>query len=487
MALDQHMFNSSHSLSPMIYADGYRVEGTSSSSSSSIPERNVGGDALGVLSQQETRDILEILPLDPFGMDSYSEFEIDYRLFFWNNGVIRLRAFPGYTGFKLYMNMNVNVPSVFAPGYASSSSSSHVDSFMTGFDSQTRGFVGGGSSSVSHEEEIISGIPNSDSTSNVDDAFLFFDAMDVIGCWHSKAAVKGSGTSSSSSSSTSDGETQAQLPHPAIEFALRCLGVRDLLSVERVCSSLHSAIKNDPLLWRSIRIESPLHEKITDDVLLQLTNRAQGNLQCLSLEDCTRITDDGLKRVLDSNPRLMKLSVPGCTRLSIDGVVKNIKAFNSMMGTQQGLKYLRVGGLFGVTHAHFEELKLLLGIDSEMPQLTHKPHFFTGTKAYLSLEDDRALDVEMCPRCQNMRLVYDCPTKICQAKEVDDALGCCRACTLCIARCFDCGRCVNGSEYEEMFCLESVCSDCLKQHAKCQEGQDSDLHKPHNMEIIHHG
>ncbi|KAM7267086.1 hypothetical protein ACFE04_009252 [Oxalis oulophora] len=465
MALDQQPMLNSHSLSPMIYADGYRVEG--------IPDRN-GGDGRAAVSQ-ETRDILEILPLDPFGMDSYStmtscQFEIDYSLLFWNNG---LRAFPGYTGFKLYMNF----PSVFAHG---SAINSNVDSLMMGFDSLSRGFVGG--TSVPHEKMIKSNIQNSTSTSNVDDDFLFFenDAMDIVGCRH-EVVVEDSGTSSS----TSDGE--AQLPHPAIEFPLRCLGLRDLLSVERVCNSLRYAIKNDPLLWRSIRIESPLHEKITDDVLLQLTNRAQGNLQCLSLEDCTRITDDGLKRVLDNNPRLMKLSVPGCTRLSIEGVVKNIKAFNSMMGTQQGLKYLRVGGLFGVTHIHFEELKSLLGVDRKMSQLTHKPHFFTGTNAYLSLEDDRALDVEMCPRCQNVRLVYDCPTEVCQAKEVDDALVCCRACTICIARCFDCGKCVNGNEYEEMFCLESVCSDCLKQHAKCQEGQYLDLYEPNNMEIIHHG
>jgi hypothetical protein len=41
---------------------------------------------------------------------------------------------------------------------------------------------------------------------------------------------------------------------------------------------------------------------------LQLTNRAQGNLQCLSLVECPRITDDGLKHVLENNPRLTKVS-----------------------------------------------------------------------------------------------------------------------------------------------------------------------------------
>ncbi|XP_040956581.1 uncharacterized protein [Gossypium hirsutum] len=45
---------------------------------------------------------------------------------------------------------------------------------------------------------------------------------------------------------------------------------------------------------------------ITDDVLLQITGRGQGSLQCLSLVDCQRITDEGLKRVVENNPKLIK-------------------------------------------------------------------------------------------------------------------------------------------------------------------------------------
>jgi hypothetical protein len=97
-------------------------------------------------------------------------------------------------------------------------------------------------------------------------------------------------------------------PHPAFAFALGYLGVRDLLLVETVCRSLRYTVRSDPLLWRSIHIDQPLNEKITEDVLLQLTDRAQGNLQCLSLVKCPRITDDGLKQLLKSNPRLTKVS-----------------------------------------------------------------------------------------------------------------------------------------------------------------------------------
>ncbi|CBI27542.3 unnamed protein product, partial [Vitis vinifera] len=267
-----------------------------------------------------------------------------------------------------------------------------------------------------------------------------------------------------------DGDGAA--PHAAVSFALGYLGLRDLLSVERVCRSLRATVQSDPLLWRSIHVDQPLNERITDDILLQLTRRAQGNLQGLHLVECPRITDDGLKRVLESNPRLTKLCVPGCTRLSIEGVVNMLRAFQST-GTP-GIKHLRIGGLYGVAHKHFEELKLLLGIDIHEQKNAHKPHFYNRGNFYLLGDDDRAIDIETCPRCQNLRLVYDCPADGCQVKE--NAAQVCRACTLCIARCVQCGRCINDGEYEETFCLEWLCSDCFKQQPQCQETSNLCLH-----------
>jgi hypothetical protein len=159
----------------------------------------------------------------------------------------------------------------------------------------------------------------------------------------------------------------------------------------------------------------------------------------------------------------MQLSVPACTRLSIEGIVTSLKAFKAT-GTH-GVKHLRIGGLYGVTQKHFEELMFLLGPDSHIQQNAHKPHFYHRGNLYLSCEDDRAIDIEMCPRCQNLRLIYDCPVEGCQGKEHPSQA--CRACSLCIARCVQCGRCINDSEYEETFCLELLCSDCWKQLLKC--------------------
>ncbi|KAL3526332.1 hypothetical protein ACH5RR_010988 [Cinchona calisaya] len=256
-------------------------------------------------------------------------------------------------------------------------------------------------------------------------------------------------------------------PPDAMFFALGYLGVRDLLSVERVCKSFRHAVQNDPLLWRNFHLSYPLCDKITDGDLLRLTNRAQGSLHTLSIADCLKITDVGLKGVLQMNPGLTKLSVAGCLRLSIEGTLSNLRFFKSV--GSPGIKHLRVGGLFGVTSQHFEELKLLLGADIQNQTGAQKPRFFRAGQLYLSFDDERAIDIETCPRCQQLRQVYDCPVDSCRGKPHTSQV--CKACTFCIARCINCGRCLNNCDYEETFCLDLLCLDCLKQVLNCQDRQ----------------
>ncbi|MBA0697750.1 hypothetical protein Goari_021276 [Gossypium aridum] len=104
-------------------------------------------------------------------------------------------------------------------------------------------------------------------------------------------------------------DSEGDAPNNALFFTLGYLGVKDLLVMERVCISLRDAVRNDPLLWRNIHIEDSLSKRITDDALLKLTSRAQGTIECLSLVGCKMITDDGLKRVLESNSKLSKVSI----------------------------------------------------------------------------------------------------------------------------------------------------------------------------------
>ncbi|KAK0575009.1 hypothetical protein LWI29_032545 [Acer saccharum] len=475
-------------VSPMRIANGYPVEG--------IPERNGDGFAMNWHSNREmddcfdcgrdrgddrcgsqesvSTDILDLLPSDPFGMDMSTTFtaaitgwledlEVDYGRygsdevgtsdmnyqlfaglnFFWNNAM-RFQAFPGNRGFDHKSNVASGSGGCFQEKEVVEEASGH-----------------GGVGSVCNMDDILS-LPNGNvgvgSVCNMDDILSLPNGNVGVGDQRSEGLQERTEICC---------DREGGGPHAALSFALAYLGVHDLLVVEKVCRSLCNTVRSDPLLWRSIHIDQPLNEKITDDVLLQLTNRAQGNLQYLNLVECARITDDGLKCVLESNPRLTKLSVAGCTRLSADGIVSSLKAFKSMGA--QGMKHLRIAGVYGVTQKHFEELTLLLGADSPMQLNVYKPHYYYRGNFYLSCEDDRAIDIEMCPLCQNLKLVYDCPAEGCQGKENPAQM--CRACILCIARCAQCGRCLNDSEYEETFCLELLCSYCLKRPLNCQERQ----------------
>ncbi|KAK6155260.1 hypothetical protein DH2020_009508 [Rehmannia glutinosa] len=232
-------------------------------------------------------------------------------------------------------------------------------------------------------------------------------------------------------------------PADALFFALGYLGVEDLLSIE----------------------DYPLSGKITDDDLIRITNRARGTLCRLSLVKCLKITNTGLKHVLESNPGLTKLSVAGCIKLSIEGILHDVKAFNSV--ALPGIKHLRIGELFGLTNQHFEEFKFLLGADEDKKSSIYKPRFYRADQLYLSLDDERAIDIETCPRCEQARQVYDCPAESCQEK-IHSAKAC-RGCIFCISRCINCGCCLDNKAYEETFCLDLLCLDCLGQLLDCQD------------------
>ncbi|KAI3901621.1 hypothetical protein MKW92_046392 [Papaver armeniacum] len=212
-----------------------------------------------------------------------------------------------------------------------------------------------------------------------------------------------------------------------------------------------------------LHIDQPASkERITDDALLHLANRAQGNLRTLSLVKCSRITNDGLKRVLERNPGLNKLNVPGCTRLTVEGILKCLKNFKSRNTPSGGIKQLRVGERYDVQRIHFEELKSLIGEEICTQRSNVKRPRFYGQRYFQPCgDDDCAMDIEVCPRCQFCRMVYDCPSESCLGKTVESQT--CRACRFCISRCSQCGRCIDDVKLEETFCLEPLCSDCRYQ------------------------
>ena len=460
-------------VSSMGMGNGYRVDGITEKSSSGGSDDGFGngwhavdnsfdyggdrcdrGTTTSTAHDSVSKDIIDRLPLDPFGMDINStitaftellqDFNLNYGGYCWDEVGTSGENFPFYAEWNLILNNTMRFSTFPQGGNASIE------------EKNFRGVSGFGECS---QREVGEASFASGSSSDMDGVL-------GLGCDYRDVAIAGvSGDINMVDVNYLEGDDLS--PHPALSFSLSYLGLSDLLVVERVCKSLHSNVRGDPLLWRSIHIEQPLSEKITDEILLELTSRAQGNVQCLSLVDCNRITDDGLRRVLEVNPKIIKLMVPGCTRLSIDGIVGMLKAYNSR-GTQR-LKQLHIGGLYGVTPEKFEDIKLLLGTDSQLQEHSHKPHFYCRWNLYLPCDDDRSLDIEVCPRCQSLRLIYDCPAEGCQEKAGHTTQAC-RACTLCIPRCSRCGCCINDSEYEETFCLELLCSSC-SQHLARMDGE----------------
>ncbi|KAK4282281.1 hypothetical protein QN277_013677 [Acacia crassicarpa] len=264
-----------------------------------------------------------------------------------------------------------------------------------------------------------------------------------------------------------DHDGEAGSPHDAMHvvlfLALDYLSVTDLLSVEQVCRSFRDIVRNIPHFWWSIRIDQSLCLRITDDTLVKLTNRAQGSLESLSLVNCTRITDSGLRCVLQSNPGLIKLSVPGCIRLTVEGILLHLRALKS--SGKPGIKHLEIRGLPHVTDKHIEELKVLLNADKYLQQRDRRPRFYHRWFPYT--DDDRVIDIELCPICQTLTTVYDCPAESCPQKQ--QASQSCRGCIACIERCINCGQCIKGFDYVETFCLEIRCVNCWNQLVSCPD------------------
>ncbi|XP_066159799.1 F-box protein SKIP14-like [Oryza sativa Japonica Group] len=135
------------------------------------------------------------------------------------------------------------------------------------------------------------------------------------------------------------------------------------------------------------------------------------------------------------------LSILGCPRLTLDGLISNLKSFNT--NAVFGIKHLRVGTLFSLRKEQYEELLSLLNTDKTQEVHNRGPKI--PSYRY-------APDIEMCPICQNYKLVYDCRDEGCDDRG--------RGCAVCILRCYECGRCVDKLAFKESFSLDWVCPNC---------------------------
>ncbi|KAL7000900.1 hypothetical protein U1Q18_002052 [Sarracenia purpurea var. burkii] len=233
-------------------------------------------------------------------------------------------------------------------------------------------------------------------------------------------------------------------PHEAVFLAVPYFSLFELLAASEVCKPLRDAVMNDPLPWLDLTVKKPLNLRISDDILVRIALRANGRLRTLDLIHSVKITDDGLRRVVQKNPLVSKLHVPGCTGLTPDGVIRAVKTLTDQQN--HNLVSLKINGIYNIKQEHLDALRSILE-----PQ-----------------EIACQIDVDICPKCNLVRPVFNCPRQSCERKR--RGLSECKGCSYCIPRCVECERCVGFEEEEDTgdtACGDTLCSECWLQHSKC--------------------
>uniref|UniRef100_A0A7N0TFF6 F-box domain-containing protein n=1 Tax=Kalanchoe fedtschenkoi TaxID=63787 RepID=A0A7N0TFF6_KALFE len=254
------------------------------------------------------------------------------------------------------------------------------------------------------------------------------------------------------------GGAEAQSPHEAFYLVLPYLPVSDLLSAAQVCTSFRDAVQNDVLIWLDIHVDKPLSTNILDEtLLLRIASKANGRMRSLALINCPRITDQGLHRVIHTNPLITKLYLPGCTGLSPEGVVCAVETLTT---PHHKLRALKISNIHNMTKEHLESLRNCFPPDILMQK---QPTYF-HERSKISLSEQPSpppIDVDLCPKCCEVRMVFDCPGEACKQEERK-----CRGCRYCVVRCEDCGVCVDD-EVGEAACEDSLCLKCWLLLPKC--------------------
>ncbi|EEF34583.1 F-box protein SKIP28 [Ricinus communis] len=253
-------------------------------------------------------------------------------------------------------------------------------------------------------------------------------------------------------------------PHEALFLVLAYLPVFELLNMSEVCMSLRDAVNRDLLPWLTIIVDRPLSSRLSDEILMKIASKANCRLRTLILRNCTKITDDGLEKVIEKNPYINKLHLPACTGLTPEGIIKAVKILSQHPNS---LKSLQINGIYNLKKQHLETLYSYL----QMNPSQHKPqhilyHIYRISPSSRSTESGRIVDVDICPQCNEVQIVFDCSRETCMQKR-DRLVADCRGCNFCISRCEECGGCIDAEEQEDAACADILCSDCWLCLSKC--------------------
>ncbi|KNA13676.1 hypothetical protein SOVF_114470, partial [Spinacia oleracea] len=270
-------------------------------------------------------------------------------------------------------------------------------------------------------------------------------------------------------------EALAGPPHQALYFVLAYLPLQQLLLVSQVCKSFKDSIRDDVLVWLNLVVENPLSVRLTDQILMNISSKAHGRLRTLALLNCVKITDEGLLNVVNSNPLLTKLYVPACTGLTPEGV---IKAVETLAGKSTAFISVKINGIYNINKEHLVILQSYLTTDNTIKSKRRFYHKYRSSSLCSLDKDVRTIDVEICPKCIEVKLVFHCP------KETE-----CIGCFQCIPRCEVCGRCISDQDEDdqgETICNDTVCLDCWLCLPKCNHCNKPfcPRHAPHKLDPL---
>lgn len=267
------------------------------------------------------------------------------------------------------------------------------------------------------------------------------------------------------SSTVEQAQPEANPPHEAMFLVLAYLPVYEIVVMSQVCTSLRDAVNNDILPWLNVIVERPLSWRLNDEILMKITSKANGKLKTLALINCMHVTDEGLLRVVEQNPLISKLHIPACTGITPEGVLKAVK---TLCQRSNCLKALSINGIYNLQKEHLDMLTFSLrkNLPSEEQQKQNPVYYHERGhfSVYKHNESRRLIDLEICPRCFELRVVYDCPKGHCLRGR---PLTPCRGCQFCIPRCENCGECIESGEVEEGACEDIFCFECWLQLPKC--------------------
>ncbi|OIW21847.1 hypothetical protein TanjilG_13108 [Lupinus angustifolius] len=220
----------------------------------------------------------------------------------------------------------------------------------------------------------------------------------------------------SSSLSLQVEQAQPESPHEALFLVLSYLNVYELLVMSQVCISLRDAVSNDVLPWLNLVVERPINYRLSDEILMKITSKANGRLKTLALINCVHITDQGLQRVIEQNKLISKLYIPSCTSITPEGVLRAVEV---LCQGSHSLSSLRINGIYNIQKEHLDMLSFYLRKNQSLEEQQKKQPVYYHERGNLSVfeKNQRIIDLEICPMCFEVRMVYDCPKDALDCKK----------------------------------------------------------------------